>query len=94
MTKWNDELLETAWREAFSSPAGARLVASLQAVMLELPPSSEASALQEHNGRRKFAAQLMALAGDVKAAHVPAPAPAKKPPGRLPGRRIGPEDGT
>jgi|SRR5581483_395561 len=43
------------------SPEGAELYLYLQRELMSLPPSAEASALQEHTGHRKFAAKLMAL---------------------------------
>lgn len=90
MSKWNDQLLVDAWKTAFAGPQGPLLVASLERVMAEIPPN-ETSALQANHGRRSFAAEIVALAGNVKAAHVPPPAATEKPQGRLPGRRIGPE---
>ncbi len=57
----NDEEVRDAWQRIFRTPEGCIAYASLEHVRAEIGPH-EVCALQEHNGRRSFAAQLMTLA--------------------------------
>jgi uncharacterized protein (DUF58 family) len=59
--KFSDEAVQVAWRAVFSGTQGRIALLSLQSVVAEII-HGDVSALQEHNGRRSFAAQLMALA--------------------------------
>jgi hypothetical protein len=59
--KFSDPLVQEAWAAVFRGPMGRIALLSLQTVTMEIV-HGEVSALQEHNGRRSFAAQLMALA--------------------------------
>jgi hypothetical protein len=56
-----DDLVQLAFARIFATADGKIAHAALSAVVAEII-TGDASALQEHNGRRKFAAELIDLA--------------------------------
>lgn len=87
---FNDEAFRSAWRKVLRSRDGAALRQSLMLVTMENGPI-ESGALQQHEGRRSFAAELLRLSGlDVFGNEMPVTAKSDKPE-RMPNRRIAAE---
>lgn len=85
----NDEHKQ-AWRRVLRARDGHLLRQSLTLIAMA-PGPGESGALQQHEGRRSFAAELLRLSGlDVFGNEIPAPKESEKPE-RMPKRRIAPE---